>query len=153
MSLFNAPIHIFEHGMDAQCSRIICSVEHAHQHFVPANVDVWDSLKDGIVWSQVPLDLSDFRNAIGDREYLLYIGPDHEPIVAFGDRQYFESQYIRKIFAKALNKPDKWDWKQYPFYSDIVTTYNILKVASNEQDRREVQSLDNTEIDTTKVSV
>src|SRR5262245_51169034 len=33
--LYGAGVHIFEHGMAVKGDRILCSVEHAHLHFVP----------------------------------------------------------------------------------------------------------------------
>src|SRR5580700_6520945 len=36
--LYEAPVHLFEHGMAGEGSRILCSVDHGHLHLVPARV-------------------------------------------------------------------------------------------------------------------
>src|SRR5687767_7682147 len=33
---FGAPVHCFEHGSSPANSRVLCTVDHAHLHFVPA---------------------------------------------------------------------------------------------------------------------
>jgi len=126
---FSRAVHIFEHGTDARCSRVICSVEHAHQHFVPADVDVWDRLHGGIDWVEIPSGIDHLERAVREGEYLLYEAPGRHPIVAVARESRFESQHIRRVFAEALGVPEKWNWRQYPLPEDIEATFKAISAA------------------------
>src|ERR1044072_1632122 len=39
--IYNKRVHCFEHGNAQNSERPVCSVEHAHLHFVPTNIEVW----------------------------------------------------------------------------------------------------------------
>lgn len=38
--VYQAPIHVFEHGMARKGGKVVCTIEHAHLHFVPTNRSV-----------------------------------------------------------------------------------------------------------------
>jgi len=124
--VFDARVHIFEHGVDAQCSRMICSVRHAHQHFVPADVDVWDAIQSGIQWMRITPKLRDLRETVGAEEYLFYMAPERAPVVALAGDSRFESQFLRQVFAMALARPDTWNWRTHPLPLDIRSTFDAL---------------------------
>lgn len=129
---FGEEVHLFEHGTDIGRSRIPCSVEHAHQHFVPTTVNVWDALHDNhnnIEWEHIPLNISSLRQVIKGWEYLLYRSPKNSTQIARPTKNGFESQYIRRVFADALGKSDQWNWRTYPQPLDIEETFTILRGA------------------------
>ncbi len=128
-SAFSEDVHVFEHGTDAECSHIPCSVEHAHQHFVPANIDIWDALRDGIEWRSIGSDIDSLRQAVQGREYLYYRTPNSRTVLAIAEKHPFESQYIRRVFAQTLGKPDEWNWRVHPLPQAIETTFTILSSA------------------------
>lgn len=127
---FGEDIHLFEHGTDAQCSRIPCSVEHAHQHFVPTNAKVWDALHSDIEWEFISLDISSLERVTKGREYLLYHSPENSTFIAVAPENGFESQYIRRVFADALGKGNQWNWRTHPHPLNIEETFTTLKQAS-----------------------
>jgi diadenosine tetraphosphate (Ap4A) HIT family hydrolase len=125
-SKFHAPVHIFEHGSDALCKRIICTVGHAHLHFVPTEVDIENLLDKSISWIQTNADLSDLHTLTEGKEYLYYEAPNKNPLVAKARESGFESQLLRKVFAKALNNPTKWNWRKFPLPTEVWLTYQKL---------------------------
>ncbi len=126
---FKEAVHIFEHGSNVECSRIPCSVEHAHQHFVPTNVDVLDTLRNGIEWKHIQSNIASLSQGAGRSEYLFYESPNGETIMAVGKRDGFESQYIRRVFANALGKSDLWNWRIHPSPIDVEETFELLSSA------------------------
>lgn len=127
---FGEEVHVFEHGTDAQCVRIPCSVEHAHQHFIPANASVQDALYRDIEWELISLSLASLERAAKGREYLLYHSPANSTHIAVAPKNGFESQYIRRVFANALGKNDQWNWRTHPHPPSIEETFSILRQAS-----------------------
>lgn len=111
---FKAPVHTFEHGTDARCSRVLCTVEHAHQHFVPAHVAVSNELRGVMTWMRIGPKLSDLAEAVGDDEYILYQAPGQPTLIAAGKSNMVESQFMRRVFANALGRPSEWNWRETP---------------------------------------
>ncbi len=127
---FGENVHVFEHGTDAQCLRIPCSVEHAHQHFVPTNAMVQDALYRDIQWESISLSLASLERITEGREYLLYHSPANSTHIAVAPKNGFESQYIRRVFANALDRSDQWNWRTYPHPLSTEETFSILSKAS-----------------------
>ena len=127
-SVYKLPIHCFEHGMARKGTRVLCTVEHAHLHFVPAKVAVWSRLEVERVWETVGEPLADLRRAVAEMEYLYYEGPDRTRRVATlePDRSC-ESQYLRKVFADALGASDRWDWRQVPAALETHEIYETIE--------------------------
>lgn len=124
---FGEEVHLFEHGTDAKCSRILCSVDHAHQHFIPTDADVWDALHSDIEWEFISLGISSLKRVTKGREYLLYHSPENPTIIAVAPKDGFESQYIRRVFADALGRSDQWNWRAHPHPLDIEETFAVLR--------------------------
>ena len=127
---FRQEVHIFEHGTDAWRSRIACSVEHAHQHFIPTSANVWDTLQSDIEWEYSSLSISSLERVTKGQGYLLYQSPRNSTHIAIAPRNGFESQYIRRVFANALEKREQWNWRTHPHPRDIEETFTILRQAS-----------------------
>lgn len=125
---YDLPVHIFEHGMARRGTRVLCTVEHAHLHFVPAMVDVWEDLASQRPWKTLNGHrLSDLRTAAGEIEYLYYETPNGPGRVSTLDSATLvESQFLRKVFANALGKPDAWDWRQAPAPLEAHETYKTI---------------------------
>ncbi len=115
LSEFGPPVHIFEHGAPRQGPKVLCTVDHAHLHLVPAAVDVWPLLQAaGIDWRALGATRGDLRNRVADREYLYYESPEGRAVVATSKGEGFESQLLRRVFARALGKSHDWDWRSDP---------------------------------------
>jgi ATP adenylyltransferase len=111
--LYNAPVHRFEHGSAADGSHIACTVEHAHLHFLPARVSIVSQLSADRIWRSTEADHLIWTRAVGDGEYLFYQAPDGEALIAAGQGGY-ESQHMRRIFARALGVNFEWNWRTDP---------------------------------------
>jgi len=107
---FGLQIHAFEHGNSTAGPRVVCTVDHAHLHFIPADVNV-DRHLSKYQWTAVSGSLRDITKG---REYLFYESPSGERLVTTGDRVTFPSQYLRRAFADALGVGDRWNWREDP---------------------------------------
>ena len=125
--LFKVPVHCFEHGSAPASSRILCTVEHAHLHFVPANVALLDILLSQGEWLEISPRLQDLSAAVFDNEYLYYETPDGRAFVSVGGKAGFESQYLRRVFVSVLNRSGDWDWRQDLRIEEVEQTYQDLE--------------------------
>jgi diadenosine tetraphosphate (Ap4A) HIT family hydrolase len=126
-SLFHSPIHYFEHGSPPQSSRVLCTVDHAHLHLVPADVEVLDLLSQSVSWRTMQPSISSLQNAVCADEYLYYESPWSKAFIARGDS--FESQYMRRVFAKALGCMDDWNWRTNPRPLQVDCTFRVISEA------------------------
>lgn len=107
---FGAMVHAFEHGSSDTGDYTVCTVDHAHLHFVPVKVDV-ELYLQAYRWVRVRESLSDI---VRGGEYLYYESPTNERWVTTGDSGAFPSQYFRRVFAEALGVADRWNWRVHP---------------------------------------
>lgn len=110
LSKFALPIHAFEHGNSATGTRVVCTVDHAHLHFIPADVNLNNHLSR-YQWVAVSGSLRDITKG---REYLYYETPSGERLLTTGDGATFPSQYLRRAFADALGVGNRWNWREDP---------------------------------------
>ena len=89
---YKTSIHIFEHGNDIECKRVLCTVEHAHMHFLPANVDIYKIIKTSFSWEETSINLHCLREQTQGREYLYYENYGKTPIISRANEDGFESQ-------------------------------------------------------------
>jgi diadenosine tetraphosphate (Ap4A) HIT family hydrolase len=125
---YRQSIHYFEHGSAKKAQQPMCTVEHAHLHFVPTNADVWSTIKDDFEWRQV-INRSNLSTLVGDHEYLWYESPEGASFVAQGVEGTFDSQYLRKIFARVLGRDEMWNWREFPRVPTLSDTYSTIKRA------------------------
>jgi ATP adenylyltransferase len=104
------PIHGFEHGSSLRGPSIACSVEHAHLHLVPADVDIRPQLLTFTTWEDASGSPHDLAQQTSGREYLLYLAPTGERWLAMTDTG-FPSQILRRVFADALGMGSQWNWR------------------------------------------
>lgn len=120
---FSHRVHCFEHGSAKAADQPMCTVEHAHLHFVPTDTEIWPRIQNQFEWRQVGSSLAELASVVGDSEYLWYESPDGTAFVAKGDEGTFESQYLRKVFAKALGCEEEWNWRETPRVPIMSETY------------------------------
>lgn len=123
--LYSKPIHRFEHGSSPGGGRVVCTVEHAHVHLVPAEVDILPTILSEHRWEQVPRGFQDLIGIVEGAEYIYYETPDGRAFVTHS-KAGFESQYLRRVFAGALGSPEKWDWRSVPSVSEVDLAYRKL---------------------------
>ncbi len=105
-------VHIFEHGSSAGGASVACSVEHAHLHLVPAEVEIWSGLATRFQWQEV-FDLEELDSAAEGHEYLLYRPPYGGFHISLHDEGVLPSQLLRRVLADSLADPD-WNWRVTP---------------------------------------
>lgn len=123
-AVFGQPVHQFEHGMSADGRRVLCTVDHAHQHFVPTPVDVMLRLGREAEWAPLDPGLEALRSCVGAREYILYRPPQSQALLTVAPNG-FESQYLRRVFATELDLPE-WDWRRDPRVPTLEVTVRAL---------------------------
>jgi ATP adenylyltransferase len=113
--LYEAPVHLFEHGMATGGTRTLCTVDHAHLHFVPLLLPPFgsDLAADG-QWMSFEGSLQELRVFAGGGEYVFYEAPDGSGTLLRPEAEDLESQYMRKLFAKSMGRADQWDWRASP---------------------------------------
>lgn len=115
---------IFEHGPAPDMGKGVCCVDHAHFNIFPAPVAIHPHLAGRMHRKMDRLhDMRRLRNA--EFGYLWVQEND-------GTRHAYDgfevpTQRVRRIVAAGIGKPDRWHWRDYPGYDELVTTYHALK--------------------------
>lgn len=107
-------VALFEHGMAETGDRILCTIDHAHMHFVPVprGFDLGGTDETGwVVFDGSPAAL---RQLAESREYILYESPEGESRILIADDRILESQHMRRIIAHRLGNTASWDWREAP---------------------------------------
>lgn len=125
--IYEKPVHCFEHGSSERSAGPICSVGHAHLHLLPTHVDVTAVLTSAHEWIHVRPVLSDVQRVVAGREYLYYEEPDGSAMVAVCEEKGFESQYLRRVFAAAIGRPEKWNWREDPDLTEVERAFLNLR--------------------------
>lgn len=112
--IYEAEVHIFEHGMAATGERILCTVEHAHMHFLPLPQTFKADGAGNHEWTVFDGSLAELRRITGGREYILYETPDGLSRLLTEGATPFESQYMRKVIAEGLGRAIHWNWREAP---------------------------------------
>ena len=110
-SLYGHEVHVFEHGMAREGDRIVCTVDHAHMHFVPLPGEVEIPFREQ--WTAFDGSLESLRALAGDSEYVLYSAPDEKARVLTANGMEIESQFMRRLIAEGLGHR-KWNWRTAP---------------------------------------
>ena len=103
---------IFEHGMARSGGKVVCTVDHAHMHFVPLP-DIFDfSVLDLDEWTEIDGSVASLRCHTNGGEYIFCETPDGaRRLITSGE---FESQHMRKLVARGLGNADRWNWREVP---------------------------------------
>jgi diadenosine tetraphosphate (Ap4A) HIT family hydrolase len=112
--LYGRIVHVFEHGMGATGNRVLCSVDHAHMHFVPLPESARLQAIDTIPWTPFDGSLEALQGLSGGGEYIYYETPSPGSRLLLPDGPGFASQYMRKLLANALSRGGEWNWRQDP---------------------------------------
>lgn len=122
------PVAVFEHGPVEAKLAIGCGVDHAHIHVVPTSLPLIEeagSLTDfkfhweqivGIKAVQIP-----YINGVS----YLYVQQDGSYPMMYSGKN-IPSQLFRKTIAASLGIPERYNWREYAFESNIVNTVTKL---------------------------
>lgn len=107
---YEASIWIFEHGMGLFGGRQLCTVDHAHMHFVPLPKDF--KLKNRFLQNWISFDgtIANMKLRSNGQEYLYLQTPDGHFMSDVDST--IPSQYLRKIIAEGQGNHD-WNWREH----------------------------------------
>ena len=114
-ALYRAEVAVFEHGMDDTRDRVLCSVDHAHIHFVPLprTFDAGNTARDP-EWIEFDGQLATLDRLSDGGEYVFYEAPDGVCRLLASRHRKLESQYMRRIIAEGLGRAQHWNWREAP---------------------------------------
>jgi diadenosine tetraphosphate (Ap4A) HIT family hydrolase len=127
--IYSTDVHMFEHGMATKGSRVLCTVEHAHLHLLPAPVSITNTL-DAYPNLAVGKGLAGLRNLVDMEEYVFYESPQEDRRLIRARDQLFESQYLRRVFAEALGHASDWNWRDRMKAADAHETFEKLAASA-----------------------
>jgi diadenosine tetraphosphate (Ap4A) HIT family hydrolase len=111
---FDSSIHLFEHGMSATGSHILCTTDHAHLHFVPLSCSYDLTEIEKLPWIEFDGSLEELSRLSRGREYISYEPPDEDCRLLIAGESSFESQFMRKLLARAIGREERWNWRDHP---------------------------------------
>jgi diadenosine tetraphosphate (Ap4A) HIT family hydrolase len=112
----------FEHGANAKEFKSGKSVDHAHLHALPGgDIDFRIYLRSDFEEHQIH-SLLDLQQLSSEHiPYLYFKSPSGEGY-AYLPHKDIVSQYIRRIWAKALGKASRYNWRFYPEEENVIRT-------------------------------
>ncbi len=108
---------VFEHGSFGDGSG--GCIDHAHLHFLGADIDLAGHI-DQIIGERYSIN-SPILISEESRNYL-YIRQNSNKSAVYYPEKDLERQYLRKICAKLLGKPEFWDYRFHFFEENIHHT-------------------------------
>ena len=115
---------IFEHGSASESERRGGCIVHAHMHLIPASGNTVDAVLAEASW-----------NPVGGLEETAQHEERGYAYLGWGDASWlstapsFPGQWIRRIIARAVGKPDEWDWAVFPGADNLETTLDRISGA------------------------
>lgn len=139
----------FEHGRAGTC--LIC--KHGTKHCYHGHLCCYPGLEDNdlglpysnnyFLWEDIPDSFKKVEtNGINDlqerTQYLPYLYIEHyykenrqykrkSVAVLINNEEKLESQYLRKLLAKRVDRYDMWDWKKWPQYESACKVLEAFK--------------------------
>lgn len=108
----------FEHGSGTDINSS-ASISHAHLHIINYNF-----LNEKDIITKLNMNkIDNFKHL--ERSYIYYISTDNKEYITFNYDK--KSQLMRYLIAKDLKVPQKYNWKLYPFYNNILKTISDFK--------------------------
>jgi ATP adenylyltransferase len=110
----------FEHGARVSGDVVGCGVDQAHLHVLVTGLDLLSlALADReVFWMEA--DVLDPWRSVGGSEYL-FIQASEQAYV--GHPRTSQSQYFRRLIARAAGVPSQWDYRVWPNYENVRRTY------------------------------
>lgn len=120
----------FEHGVNDVTLSGPSSIDHAHLHILPMEDVVWNSICS---WFSINCymvfddyyTLYQYLWKIRPRSYMVFCDSDSK-IYLINDASKYPSQFFRMVVAKILNREYEWNWKYYPFISNMIRTLHTV---------------------------
>lgn len=117
----------FEHGMSSSNRAGGCT-DHAHLHACPCDIDFRLYLRRNFSEQQIN-DLGELSEvAQADIPYLFYEDVTGNKYV-YPLSEHIPSQYLRKVWAQCVGKPQEWNWAVFIGEENVARTINRLRDA------------------------
>lgn len=123
--VYESPL-FFEHGPISQNKRGGCCIEHAHFHAVPVKVDILEDLAKHFKYKGIKT-FSGIRKQFKKGVPYFYYESNLGKRYLFEIPEIVPSQYIRKIIAYKIGKPERWDWRICLGLDELSKTIKKLK--------------------------
>jgi XTP/dITP diphosphohydrolase len=115
---------VFEHGPAPRKSKGGCCVDHAHFNIFPARARVEPRLSARMRMPITGLaELERMRAAV----FGYFFVQENDGSRHVFDGQDAPSQLVRRIITAEIGKPERWHWRDYPGYDELIATYRALK--------------------------
>lgn len=115
--MYGLPVMIFEHGEAGANSHAGSCMRHAHLHLLPSGPDL-DITPE--LCSTSPLhELAGFAelDQYSKKPYLYYERMGKK--LVFTPERDLPCQFVRRLIARKLGRPETWDWIVFPFRERI----------------------------------
>ena len=111
----------FEHGTLDENGFCSGCVVHAHTHIVNHNYKNESKILEELEFQEI----DDFSN-IEFKNYIFYRNPFGKDYISYNKKTM--RQAMRIFIAKDLGIEEKYNWRQYPFYENIKSTLEKIKL-------------------------
>lgn len=115
----------FEHGPASSSKRGGCCIEHAHLHAMPVQLDVLTDLSQHFLPRKITSFL-ELKRLYDKGSPYFFIETNSSERYVFKISEQVPSQYIRRIIAEKIGKPDHWDWAVYLGIEEMKNTLQKL---------------------------
>ena len=125
LRLVYGPAIFFEHGAVNTNLRGGCCIDHAHLHAVPTKLDLLDDLTSA--FRSRPINSwEDLARSFRQQHSYLYYENQSAQQYLFDAPDNMPAQYIRKLLAKKLGRPNQWNWMTDPTLDKVAKTTDLL---------------------------
>jgi len=109
----NQKVIAFEHGATMH-DKAGCCIGHAHIHILPFDKEIAKKIEQILDKKSTTVEYEEINNLTGHGtvNYLLL---DENDKISIWKNVVVLSQFLRRIIAREINKPDFFDWKVNPF--------------------------------------
>jgi len=115
----------YEHGSLNEESESGCCIYHAHLHALPTGLNLIEEIKTALDGRRVE-SIFEAADWLKMGKSYLYFETQQEEKFVFTCSENMPSQYIRRLIAKKLGKPDEWDWQLWDNKDVVLQTLTDL---------------------------
>jgi ATP adenylyltransferase len=120
---WGTPALVFEHGPAPERGKGVCCVDHAHLNIFPARATVHPHLAQRMHMPIAALaDLAPLQRA----EYGYLFVQELDGTRRAYDGELVPTQLVRRLITAQLGLPERWHWRDYPGYDELLATYHAL---------------------------
>jgi diadenosine tetraphosphate (Ap4A) HIT family hydrolase len=115
----------FEHGPASQNRKGGCCIDHAHIHAVPVNVNITGELAKHFSYREID-SFEDLKEQFEKGQHYFFLEDHSKKRYLFDLPDVVPSQYIRKVIAQKIGKPERWDWRTCLGLDELAQTLKKL---------------------------